>query len=72
MNRDKLNVMVCLPCEQQPAEDRLIVVRVTDGRRTQFIKFGRHTSINSIMLRTPSIFMDNAFDKRRKRRKVSA
>ncbi|WML30248.1 hypothetical protein RCG24_20590 [Neobacillus sp. OS1-32] len=72
MKRDKLNIMVCLPCAEMPANDRLIVVKATDGKRTQFIKFGRHTSMNTIMFRTPSIFIDRAYDERRKRRKVRA
>lgn len=72
MNRDKLNVMVCLPCAEMTADDRFIVVKATDGKRIQFIKFGRHTSMNTIMFRTPILFMDKEFDDRHKKRRVSA
>lgn len=70
MEQDKLNVMVCVPCNEMPANERFIVVRATDGERTQFIKFGRHTSIKTLWEKTPILYMDRAYDKRRSKKKA--
>jgi hypothetical protein len=67
MKQDKLNVMVCLPCDEMSPDDRFIVVKASDGEKTQFIKFGRHTSIKTIWSRTPIHFMDRAYNGRRKK-----
>lgn len=58
MKRDKLNVMVCLPCDHLQPNDRFIVVRASDGNRTQFIKFGRNTSMKMLMSQIPIGYMD--------------
>lgn len=70
MKQDKLHVMVCLPCDEMPAEERVVVVRASDGEKTQLIKFGRHTSIKTIWNRLPIIYMDRAYDKRRSKKAV--
>jgi hypothetical protein len=67
---NKLHVMVCLPCDEMPADERFIVVRASDGTRTQFIKFGRHTSIKTIWDKTPINFMDREYDLRRSKKKA--
>lgn len=67
--QDRLQVMVCLSCEQMPANERHTVVKATDGEFTQFIKFGRYQSIKSIMQSVPMHFMDRMYDERRNKRK---
>jgi hypothetical protein len=70
MKQDKLHVMVCLPCDEMEPNDRFIVVKATDGERTQFIKFGRHTSIRTIWSKTPIIYTDRAYDMRRRKKRA--
>jgi hypothetical protein len=70
MKQDKLQVMVCLSADGMPADDNFTVVKVTDGDRTQFIKFGRHTNLRTIWSRIPILFMDRAYDKRRRKQKA--
>lgn len=67
--QSKLNVMVCLPCNEMPINEKFILVKASDGERSQFIKFGRDTSMKTIMSRLPCIFMDRVYDERRSKRK---
>ena len=70
MRQDKLNVMVCLPCDEMPADERVIVIKASDGERTEIIKFGRHTSIKTVWANIPRVYMDRAYDKRRSKKKA--
>ena len=68
--QDRLQVMVCLSCEQMPANERLTVVKVSDGEFTQFIKFGRNQSMRAIMQSLPVHFMDRVYDERRSQKRA--
>jgi hypothetical protein len=69
-HQDRLQVMVCLPCDQTPANERFKVVKVSDGDQTQIINFGRHQPISQIMKALPSIFMDRVYDERRSKKRA--
>lgn len=66
---ERLSTIVCLPCDQMPANERKIVVKASDGERSQLVEFGRHTSMSTIMFRLPILFMDRAYDERRSKRR---
>lgn len=68
--QDRLQTMVCLPCDKMPASERFIVVKATDGSHTEFIKFGRNHPMRSIMQSIPIHFMDRAYDERRRKKKA--
>lgn len=67
MKRNNLQTIVCLPCDQSPPAERFIIAKVTDGDRTQFIKFGRDLSMRTVMSQIPIIYQDRAYDKRRRK-----
>ncbi|RFU71021.1 hypothetical protein D0469_03515 [Peribacillus saganii] len=68
--QDRLQVIVCLSCNKMPANERDTLVKVSDGKRTQFIKFGRRVSLGRIMHQLPIVFMDRAYDERRSRKRA--
>lgn len=67
MKLDKLQVMYCFPHDKQNPSDRLIKVRVSDGDNTVYMKFGRHTSMKTVISQIPIIFGVNTSKKSRKR-----
>ncbi|NMD69604.1 hypothetical protein HHO41_04825 [Bacillus sp. DNRA2] len=67
MKQDKLNVMYCMPHEKLPPNERFIRVKVSDGKRTEIIDFGRHTPFKTVVSQIPVIFGHRTSGKSRKK-----
>jgi hypothetical protein len=67
MKNDKLNVIYCLPHEKQTPSERLIRARVSDGKKTHVLEFGRHTSMKTVISQIPIIFGAMSSNKSRKK-----